>query len=118
MKKATIEQVLAQHPLLHKWGYGDGGWCRQPNDLHNLREELLTDDAVATISGIVTWLKKNTSKRKTINKKLNSYAWKVIAGNDLGYIANGEFITAALIAEFNMTKHQYNPCFNMNQRSP
>lgn len=69
------------------------------------------------IPKIVSYLRENIRVRKTINRNHSSYTLKHIIENDIGYITNGEFIMAALIAGYQMSNvNRMNPCFNMDNR--
>ncbi len=69
------------------------------------------------IPKIASYLMQNVRTRKTINKNHSSYTLKHIIENDVGYITNGEFIMAALVAGYAMSSvNRMNPCFNMDNR--
>lgn len=69
------------------------------------------------IPKIASYLINNIRTRKTINKNYSSYTLKHVIENDIGYITNGEFIMAALVAGFTMSSvNMMNPSFNMDNR--
>lgn len=64
----------------------------------------------------VMWLLKHDAldRRKTVNVKISSYAWKHAVERACGaYIAEGEFICAALYLGYKMKVEERNAFFNI-----
>jgi hypothetical protein len=56
--------------------------------------------SVVEIDATVSWLRENVRPTKTINTRHTSYGWKAVAEKDIGYITNGMFIAAGIIAGY------------------
>lgn len=71
------------------------------------------------IGKTVDWLQKYIQPIKTINTKHSSYNLKHIAEKDIGYITNGVFIAAAIIADYpyKIEDGSPNPYFGMSEKS-
>lgn len=71
------------------------------------------------VARVVDWLKKNIQPIKTISKRRTSYGLKHFAEKDTGYITNGVFIAAAIIAgyPYEIQPESPNVCFGMSERS-
>lgn len=117
LKNATpIQQKLAitmeRIPLLTSHGIGiysvfGLGWAklskRERKKLRNSeiqKERQVLKNNYKTVEVTVQWLQKNAKKIKTLNLHYTSYAYKHCAEHDIGYITNGTFIAAAIIAGF------------------
>ncbi len=118
--KTAVEAILAAYPLLSDYGHG---W--PPRDqkeiqpsLEQYRKDLLSPTSVKTITKLANWMEQNLKKRKTINKMRSSYGLKHKFAEVIGYVTNGQFITAALIAGFGMDSDRPNPHFNMKYFYP
>jgi hypothetical protein len=97
--QAAVDKVLAEHPGLTQAGFGDSGEIR-PEAVQHCVNWLLKHDAF--------------ERRKTINGKASSYYWKHVVERDCGeYIANGEFICAALYLGYKMRRDTINAYFNI-----
>ena len=114
--KNDVEQVLAEHPLLHYAGYGYGR-CGCP-DISMLRAELLTDHSVATIAKVVDWLPGNFTPTRAIRRENCSYGLKHVIERAIGeYVSNGQAIVALLLAGYKMGAPFYNPFFAISDAS-
>ncbi|NHF61851.1 hypothetical protein [Microcella pacifica] len=73
------------------------------------------------VAEILKWLESNVERRKTINPDYGSYGLKHMAERHLGaYVANGEFIAAAIIAGYPYRRGEGtspNATFGMSSRS-
>ena len=97
-----IKEVQAKHPTLTQFGFGGEGEIRL--DAVNLCAE---------------WLLKHDGldRRKTINTASSSYGLKHVVERVMGqYVANGEFICAALVLGYKMKKLKDNPNAYFNIR--
>lgn len=117
--KIAVEETLAAHPLLSDYGYG---WApRERRDiephLEKWRKDLLHPTSVKKILRLASWMERNLEKRRTINKMASSYGWKHMFEGAFGYISNGQFITAALLAGFKIDSSRPNPCLNISSDS-
>lgn len=94
----VVATVQGKHPTLTQFGFGGSG---------NIRPEA--------VQQCVMWLLKHDAldRRKTINK-VSSYSWKHTVERACGvYIANGEFICAALYLNYKMKVEGPNAFFNI-----
>lgn len=96
-----IAEVKAKYPDLTQFGFGGEGEIRM--DAVNLCAE---------------WLLKHDGldRRKTVNTASSSYGLKHVVERVTGqYIANGEFICAALALGYKIKRLKDNPnaCFNI-----
>jgi len=57
-------------------------------------------ESVADIEATVEWLRENVEPAKAVNKRHTSYGLKHVAEQDIGYVTNGAFIAAAIIADY------------------
>lgn len=73
----------------------------------------------AAVEATATWLLENVKPTRTINHRHTSYGLKHIAEKDLGYITNGVFIAAAIIADYpcKFLPGSANVQFGMSERS-
>lgn len=97
-----IAEVKAKHPDLTQFGFGGEGEIRM--DAVNLCAE---------------WLLKHDGldRRKTVNTAICSYNLKHVVERVMGqYVANGEFICAALALGYKMKKSRYIPNVYFNIR--
>lgn len=114
--------VMDREPHLTRHGFGIGYSPRTPlerrTEFAELREELReSSERVHEVHG---WLIEHVEPRKTINSAHGSYGLKDMAERDLGgYVANGEFIAAAIIADYPYRRHTDSPnaSFGMSERS-
>lgn len=121
----SVAVVMAEEPLLNDFGIGlYDGHRRKPReerqrifakDRRDLRSNL--DDVEWTVD----WLAANIAPIKTINRRRSSYGLKHIAEKQSprGYITNGAFIAAAMIAGYAYTipLGSANVHFGMSERS-
>jgi hypothetical protein len=100
----VVENIQEKHPRLTQFGFGGQGDIR-PEAVQKCVEWLLRHDA--------------TERRKTVNTKVSSYTWKHIVERHFdSYIANGEFICAALYLGYKMkTSDGPNAWFNIRDRT-
>jgi hypothetical protein len=103
-----IERRLAitmdREPVLNDHGLGiwDGHLKRPPDE----RARILQDDRcqlrenVKDVRRTLEWLLANLPPAKTLRRPVGSYRLKHVAEGDIGYITNGVFIAAGLIAGY------------------
>lgn len=99
----VVANVQANYPTLTQFGFGGSG---------DIRPEA--------VEHCVKWLLQHDSfdRRKTINTKVSSYTWKhVVERHCKEYIANGEFICAALYLGYKMKSNGPNAWFNIKDRT-
>ncbi len=95
----VVATVQGKYPTLTQFGFGGSG---------NIRPEA--------VRHCVAWLLKHDAfdRRKTINLKVSSYSWKHVVERACDtYIANGEFICAALYLNYKMRVLGPNAFFNI-----
>lgn len=113
--KGEVEKVLADHPDLHIAGNG------RPHRLPTGKsyEQMLTDNrsgltderSLERITAALRWLDSNVQPSRRFDRRNTSYGLKHIAEKKIGYLTNGHFIVAALLAGYKMSDH-YNPHFD------
>jgi len=106
--KKIISEVQAKHPQLTQFGFGGKGEIR-PEGVDLCIQWIFHHDGL--------------DRRKTINTKIGSYGLKHAVERyyskdnkneyDYTYIANGEFICAALYLGYKMKKSGPNAYFNL-----
>ena len=102
MEKKVIK-ILEKYPDLNPSGMGlfyVGHLSKsdQMDKLYDGRKAIIRRSEI--VKSIVLWLDQFIVPTKTINKKRTSYNMKHIVEYYIGYISNGEFIVAALLAGF------------------
>lgn len=111
LSRAEIEkhlaQVMADEPLLNSLGIGAFGTPKpeRMEVLSKRREELW--NYVPDIEWCAAWLVENIAPIKSINRRHSSYGLKHLAEkfSPRGYITNGAFIAAAIIAGYRYAIH-------------
>ena len=87
------------------------------------RDKFLADErselrrSLDRVAATVEWLQKHIRSIKTINLNHTSYGLKHIAEKEIGYIPNGVFVAAAIIAGYPYRLHKPNAAFGMSERS-
>lgn len=90
----------------------------QQSILHGEREVLRR--SVERVGLVVDWLNRHVAPIKTINRGRTSYGMKHIVEKDIGYITNGVFIAAGIIAGYPyeiMKRDLPNVSFGMSEQS-
>ena len=102
--QSVVNDIQNKYPTLTQFGFGGEGDIR-PDAVQKCVAWLLQHDAL--------------ERRKTINTKVSSYTWKHVVERYFdSYIANGEFICAALHLEYKMkTSDGPNVWFNIRDRT-
>lgn len=106
-----IAKVTAKYPTLDAFGFNNRMRTSQPKE--GIRPEA--------VQACAEWLLRveGLSRRKTINRSRSSYTWKHMAERDQGtYIANGEFICAALYLGYKMSRQKDGPNAYFNIKNP
>ncbi len=120
--KEMIRRTMKDHPDLHYLGYGlimsrRPGNVRMEPPTHKDRDDLTR--APDEVELALKWLS-FAGKRKTLNTRNSSYGLKSLCERATGdgYLSNGAFICAALIAGFDFEVIEGGPnCyFNISQR--
>ena len=102
MTRNDIQRIMDEVSGLNDFGIGVFGQRKKKPDerakeLAEGRAQLL--ESVEACNKVCDWLVQ-VDKIKTINTGQTSYGLKHIAENDIGYITNGVFITAAIYCGF------------------
>lgn len=102
--EARLALTMAKVPALNDFGIGifDGHRELPMAEQQAIfeRERAALRANVAKVDATVKWLRENVQPTKGINKRHTSYGWKHVAEKDIGYITNGEFIAAGIIAGY------------------
>lgn len=127
MNASPIEARLAitmnQVPLLNDFGIGiyagDRKKPKTEQDEIRAKDTAKLRSSVAEVEATVQWLLENVQPTKTINKLHTSYGLKHIAEKDIGYITNGVFIAAGIIAgyPYEILPDSPNVPFGMSEKS-
>lgn len=118
-----LKAVMAEHPDLNDFGIGifykdqEKPIEERAIILAKNREKLR--ESVERVSATVKWLRENVEHTKSVNRKSSSYTIKHIAEKDIGYITNGVFIAAGIIAGYvyRIRPTSPNVLFGMSERS-
>lgn len=118
-----LAMVMNREPRLNRFGFGPGQFARTIQErraqLAEWRGELRA--SASHVDEVREWLVLNIEPRQTINADAGSYGLKHLAESDLGaYVANGELIAAAIIAEYayrSGAADSPNAVFGMSSRS-
>lgn len=121
--EARLAITMAQHPELNDFGIGlYSGHKKKPVEEQRAivakdRETLRA--STAAVETAVVWLRENIEPIQTINKTRTSYGIKHIANKDIGYITNGVFIAAGIIAgySYEIVPSSPNVSFGMSEKS-
>lgn len=98
--RAQLARVMADLPALTYFGLGASpeSVCNTDTTAAEERERLA--GSAHEVAAVVDWLRENVTPTRTINPKHSSYGLKHLAQHDLGYVSNGVFIAAAVIAGY------------------
>ncbi|ACZ83786.1 hypothetical protein [Streptosporangium roseum] len=116
--RRQMAEMMQQHPLLNSFGIGVFDWRRKTIEQRQAelaagRERLA--NAEATVLETAVWLRENIRPIKA--PTVGSYGMKHVMEHATGkYVANGEFIAAALIAGYTFKYVQPNVLFGMSAR--
>lgn len=117
-----LASVMDRYPTLTQFGMGVYGRyeCREDREkaIEENRQKLR--DNAERVAWLVRWIEDNYTRIKSANRQRSSYGYKHQAEKFApdGYVANGEFIAAALIVGLHPT-FQVGPnvYFNISERS-
>jgi hypothetical protein len=115
---SPLAEAMQQHPLLTPYGIGvfePRRFTRSEREVELAanRDQLAGREAV--VMETVAWLHENITPIKTPN--FSSYSVKHVMERTTGlYVTNGEFIAAALIADYTFRYYQPNVLFGMSAR--
>lgn len=106
---ADLAPIQAEYPTLNAFGFqetpADSRDAPRPEIVQKCMEWLLRNDGL--------------ERRKTINTKLSSYWWKHVVEREIEeYVANGEFIFAALYLGYKIKTEAGGPNAWFNIRNP
>ena len=132
-RKTDIQSAIDKLPYLNNFGVGLYGIkltdlknSIKNGDLSKKARQQLQDDTNELLNSseqfykTCEWIDSNVTKIKSINNGHTSYGIKHLAENDIGYITNGVFITAAIHSGFNFKlsdPDSPNVMFNMSEKS-
>lgn len=91
---AAIVNVMHRVPELNNFGI-----VTKKDELFEKNRELLRQ-SVERVAATIDWLQKNVRPIQSINRKHDSYGLKHRAEKSVGYITNGVFVVAAIIAGY------------------
>ncbi|HYX32829.1 MAG TPA: hypothetical protein VE954_06920 [Oligoflexus sp.] len=116
-----IAITLQKNPTLSRFGFGVSDHCGKSKQE---RTEFLAKYRLALrahhhrVEATLDWLKTNAiAPSKSIYRGQGSYGMKHFVEKDIGYIANGDFITASIIAGFKFEINGSNAYFAMDEKS-
>lgn len=96
----TFKQVLTEHPRLNAFGYGQyRGFITQLEAAdYERRQRLKLEQSARRVIEIAEWVAANLRSQRKVNTHHTSYGLKHVVERATGqYVANGEFIAAALM---------------------
>ena len=106
----SLAITMYKIPLLTAFGigiYNGHDWSEHPTkerwkekeaQLQDGRQDLRNNHKA--VESTIKWLESNAIKIKTLNRNYSSYSYKHFIEHHVGYITNGVFIAAAIIAGF------------------
>ncbi|MDQ3233398.1 MAG: hypothetical protein M3Q07_16390 [Pseudobdellovibrionaceae bacterium] len=116
-----LEIAMKENPKLNRYGFGAYDCeAKSPKE----RADFIHESRIALrnhhhrVEAILDWLKTNAiTPSKTIYRGQGSYGMKHFVEKDIGYIANGDFIAASIIAGFKFEINGPNAYFAMDEKS-
>ncbi len=127
LEASPIQQRLAitllREPLLNDFGIG---MFRDHYRLPEADRRAVFEEnrqrlrrSAHRVEATANWLLQNVPATKTINEKHTSYGIKHTADKDIGYVTNGVFIAAAIIADYpyKIPADSPNVMFGMSERA-
>lgn len=121
MTKRDVQRIMDEVPGLNDFGIGVFNQRRKKpeereKELAEGKAQLL--DSVDACNKVCEWLA-SIDKIATINHRHSSYGLKHVAEEDIGYVTNGVFITAAIYCgyKFRVTPGSPNVEFGMSEKS-
>lgn len=121
--EARLALTMARVAELNDFGIGIyGGHKDKTSDekraLVTREREALRQSTLA-VAATVEWLRENVEATRTPNTRRSSYGLKHIAEKDIGYITNGVFIAAGIIAgyPYKLVPGSPNVHFGMSEKS-
>jgi hypothetical protein len=106
---AEMDVVLGQQPALT----GHGFEATKATNFKRNRDYLRENEALAAFIAARHWLAA-FPKIKTFSQKGTSYGLKHVAENEIGYLANGVFIAAAIAEGFRIARMGDSPNVLLN----
>jgi len=96
--------TMAEHPALTAFGLGvyeDGvGYSTEQRFAAHVRERAELRSSTTSVTRVVEWLRRNVAPTKAMSTRGTSYGFKHQAEREIGYITNGAFIAAGMIAGY------------------
>lgn len=127
IKASIVELHLAitmkRIPLLNDFGIGlyngHHDLSKEESDAIFENNRKILRESVELITKTIGWLQTNLKPIKTLNARRESYGYKHLAEKDIGYITNGVFIAAAIIAgyPYKIIVDSPNVIFGMSEES-
>jgi hypothetical protein len=121
--EARLPITMARHPALNDFGLGHYGGHKDKSDAEkgtiNAENRRVLRASAPAVATTVMWLRENVEPTLTINKRRTSYGIKHVAEKDIGYITNGVFIAAGIIAgyPYEIDHSSANVPFGMSEKS-
>lgn len=110
---SDMAAVLEREPQLSDFGFGvfdprSKTSAERAAELSRKRDSIREPRSLASFTAARRWLNQ-FGKIKAINKRGSSYGLKHVAEHDIGYIANGVFIAAAIAEGFTVQRAEGGP---------
>lgn len=121
--EARLAITMARHSELNDFGiglyFGNKDKSDAEKDVINVENRRILRASAPAVATTVTWLRENVEPTRTINKRHTSYGLKHVAEKDIGYITNGVFIAAGIIAgyPYEIDPGSPNVPFGMSEKS-
>jgi|GEM_PF-1029218 len=113
--------TMFKHPDLSDFGIGvyDRGKTREEREAHHQGNRAALAASAERVGHVVEWLKEHVAPIKTLNPRRSSYGIKHVVEKELGYITNGVFIAAGIIAGYphEIRSDSPNVRFGMSEKS-
>ncbi len=121
-EERQLAAAMSREPHLNQNGFGPGVFAKtareRDENLANWRQDLR--NSAERVEAVRSWLEENIEPRRTINSSARSYGLKHLAEREIGYVTNGEFIAAAIIAGYAYRREageSPNATFSMSSKS-
>ncbi len=99
----ALEKLMEEYPWITDAGhsvYHARGASPQDKALKFQQQRAILLAKAEQVRSVSEWLNSNVAKIKTINTNFTSYGFKHVIAEYVGYMTNGVFIAAAIMAGF------------------
>ena len=114
----TLQSVMAQEPTLSRFGFGVyAGIPEADREAHLAESRQALRNHETRVKEICEWIWLHLRPIQSLNSHRSSYGLKHFVEDDIGYVANGEFIAAMLMRGYRYAKDGPNAWFNVSEKA-